>query len=282
MRRRALARGTARYHIEALGRGMAVLDCFIDGPPQLTLGEVSDRLKLNRATAYRVLRTLEHAGYLRQDPSTKRFALSLKALDLQSASLAALEIPAIVVPVLNEINERTTESCASAVLEGTQIRYIVRLPARRIIPINFPQVGATMPAHATSLGKALLAATPLAEVRAHYGGQRLEQFTPHTIKTVDALIEVLRHVAADGYAVSDEEIELGVRSTAAPVRGSDGHVVAAVAISTGTAHVSMRKLREEFVPQIVAAAKRISERLGYSREGTGRAVPRAKRRARRA
>ena len=118
-------------------------------------------------------------------------------------------------------------------------------------------------------------------MRAQYGGQRLEQFTPHTIKTVDALIKVLRHVAADGYAVSDEEIELGVRSTAAPVRGSDGRVVAAVAISTGTAHVSMRKLREEFVPQIVAAAKRISDRLGYSRESTGRAVPRAKRRAHR-
>ncbi len=248
---------------------MAVLDCFIAGPAELALGEVSDRLDLSRASTYRLLRTLEAAGYLRQDPTTKRFALSLKALDLQSASLAALHIPALVVPVLNQINERTSESCASAVLEGTRIRYIARLPARRMIPINFPQVGATMPAHATALGKALLAGLPPTEVRALYAGQRLQQFTPHTIRSVDELIATVRRVAAQGFSTSDEEIELGVRSTAASVRDGAGRVVAAVAISTDTAHASMRKVRERFAPLIVDAAKRVSRQLGYARRASG-------------
>lgn len=242
-----------RYFVAALGRGLAILDCFIEGGAKLSLGEISDRVGLNPPTTLRLLRTLEAARYVQRDVETKRYAVSLKVLDLQAASLAALDFPQRIQPVLEDLNARLNESSSIAVLEGTRIRYVARVPSRRIMSINL-QLGSTLPAHATSMGKVLLAARAPEEVRALYGGEPLATFTPNTITSLDCLLKHLAVVRERGFAISDEELELGLRSVAAPIRGAGGMVVAAMNVSTSAARISRDRLLTEVVPQLVQAA----------------------------
>ncbi|MCL4553757.1 MAG: helix-turn-helix domain-containing protein [Actinobacteria bacterium] len=251
-----------RYHVEALARGLAVLNCFSDGPAKLTLSELCARLNMEKTTAYRVLYTLQTAGYIRQDADTKRYSLTLKVFDLQAASLAALEFPKLAQPLLEELNSRLQESVSMGILDESRVRYVARVPFKRLIAINI-QVGSTLPAHATSMGKALLAALDTAEVRALYSDRILPTYTPRTIATVDALLDCLATVRAQGFAVAEEELENGLYGVAVPVRGRDGAVVAAISMSTSAVRASRAHLYEECLPAILDTAAEISRLLGH-------------------
>jgi IclR family pca regulon transcriptional regulator len=260
--------GRGPYYVEALGRGLGLLDCFVAGPAQLTLAELSERVGLTKGTTFRLLRTLEEAGYVRQDPLTKRYLLSLKMLDLQDASLTALEYPQVALPYLEELNLALGESVNMAVLDGTNVRYVARVASKRIMSVNL-HVGSLLPAHATSMGKVLLAALGHDRVRELYAAQPLEPFTHRTIDSIGRLLEELDAVAARGYAVADEELELGLRSAAAPVRVANGRVVAAVNVSTATARISRERLVDELVPALLTTVAALSARLGWR----GRVAP---------
>jgi IclR family pca regulon transcriptional regulator len=251
-----------RYYIEALGRGLTLLDCFVEGPAQLTLAELSGRVGLSKGTTFRLLRTLEEAGYVRQEAQTKRYLLSLKMLDLQEASLAALEYPVLAQPYLEELNHVLGESVSMAVLEGTRIRYVARVASKSLISVNL-HVGSVLPAHATSMGKVLLAALAEDTVRTLYGGQALQAYTRQTITSLERLRKELVVVKRQGFAITDGELELGLCSVAAPVRGSRGHVVAAINASASTARASKEKLLATFVPPLLRTAATISTRLGF-------------------
>jgi IclR family transcriptional regulator, pca regulon regulatory protein len=256
------ARG--RYFIEALGRGLAILDCFVDGPPQLTLGDLSTRVGMNRVTTFRLLRTLEECGYVRQEPKSKCYELTLKMLDLQEASLGALKYPDTARPYLEQLGETLGESVSMAVLEGARIRYVARAPARSIMGVNL-HVGSLLPAHATSMGKILLAARGEPAVRALYASIEMQAFTPQTVVSIESLIKELSTVERSGYATSNEELEKGLRSAAAPIRNPVGQVVAAINASASTARVTKERLLAEFVPAVVDTAATISNRLGFRR-----------------
>jgi IclR family pca regulon transcriptional regulator len=251
-----------RYYIEALGRGLTLLDCFVDGPAQLTLAELSGRVGLSKGTTFRLLRTLEEAGYVRQEAQTKRYLLSLKMLDLQEASLAALEYPVLAEPYLEELNQVLGESVSMAVLEGTRIRYVARVASKSLISV-YLHVGSVLPAHATSMGKVLLAALGEHAVRTLYGGKALQAYTRQTITSLERLRKELAVVTRQGFAITDGELELGLRSVAAPVFSSKGHVVAAINASASTGRVSKEKLLSAFVPPLLRTAAAISTRLGF-------------------
>lgn len=253
---------TERYFVEALGRGLAILDCFVTRGGKLSLGEISGSVGLNPPTTFRLLRTLEATGYVHRNPETKRYALSLKVLDLQAASLAALDFPQRIQPVVEGLNARLNESSSIAVLEGTVIRYVARVPSRRIMSINL-QLGSTLPAYATSMGKVLLAARDPEEVRALYAHEPLTAFTPGTITSIEALLTHLAIVREQGFAVSNEELELGLRSAAAPIRGASGTVLAAMNVSTSAARISLDRLLTEVVPQLLQAATAASQLLEF-------------------
>lgn len=234
----------------------------MDGPSQQTLRELSERVGISKNTTFRLLRTLEEAGYVRQDLVTKRYQLSLKVLDLEDASLRALGYPEEAQPYLEELNDALGESVNLAVLEGDRVRYVARVASKRIMMVNL-HVGATLPAHATSLGKVLLASLPLARLREIYSGHPLEAFTAHTITSIDRLLRELATVRDQGYAVNEEELEIGLRSVAAPVHDRLGNVIAAVNVSTAVVRVSRKSLVEEILPQLLHTTAAISARLGY-------------------
>ena len=251
-----------QYYVEALGRGLAILDCFVEGPSQLSLTELCARVQLNRGTTFRLLRTLEQSGYLSQDQVTKKYRLTVKVLDLQQAALNALDVARHALPSMERLNEQVEESVSVAVLERREIRYIARVPARRIMSINL-EVGSKLPAHATSMGKVLLSGLSADELKEMYGSGEMAPFTKNTITQLGALQESLEQVRADGFALADEELELGLRSVSAPIRDHNATIIAAMNVSASTARISVDELRDNIAPLLIAAANEISVRIGY-------------------
>lgn len=257
-----------RYYVEALGRGLAVLDCFIADPGPHALVELSRRVGLGMPTTLRLIRTLEEAGYVRQDAATKRYRLSWKMLQLQDVTTSILDYADVARPYLQDLAARLGESTGMAVLDGTEVRYALRVSSNRIIAANIPP-GATFPAHATAMGKVLLADLSPAEVRSVAAVHPFTRFTQTTVTSVSRLIAELREVAAQGYAVSDTEWEPGLRSVAAPVRARDGRVVAAVCALSVQPTTTTADMQREYLPALLSTAKAISHELGYTCAATG-------------
>jgi len=257
---RAQPRG--RYFVEALGRGLALLDCFIDDPRPRSLIELSRQVGLGMPTTLRLIRTLEEAGYVRQDADTRRYRLSWKMLQLQDVTASVVDYADLARPHLEELAARVGEVTGMAVLEGTQVRHAIRVSSSRIISANV-RAGSLYPPHATAMGKVLLAHLEPARVRELIAARPLERFTPTTVTDLDLLLDQLREVARRGYAVSDAEWEPGLRSLAAPVRSRDGRVVAAVCVIVVRVDVTTRVMERNLLPALRETACAISAEMGY-------------------
>jgi IclR family pca regulon transcriptional regulator len=251
-----------RYYVEALGRGLALLDCFIDQPGPHSLIELSRRVGLGMPTSLRLIRTLEEAGYVRQEPRTKRYRLSWKLLQLQDVTASILDYADVARPHLEDLAATLGESTGMAVLDDTDVRYAIRVTSTRIVAATMAP-GSLFPPHATAMGKVLLAALDPSVVRALALERPFERFTPTTVTGIDELLEDLCEVAEQGYAVSNGEWEPGLRSLAAPVRGHDGRVVAAVCVTVVRPGVTTHAMERDFLPGLLRTAECISTELGH-------------------
>jgi IclR family pca regulon transcriptional regulator len=255
------ARG--RYYVEALGRGLAVLDCFIAHPGPHSLVELSRKVRLGMPTTLRLIRTLEEAGYIRQDVSTKRYRLSFKMLQLQDVTASILDYADLARPHLQDLATTLGEATGMAVLDGTEVRHAIRVSSNRIISANIPP-GALFPAHATAMGKVLLADLEPALVRELAERHPFVRFTDTTVSSVDELLVQLHDVAEQGYAVSDAEWEVGLRSIAAPVRGRDGKVIAAVCAVSVQPSITIGLMESEYLHAVISTANAVSVALGLN------------------
>ena len=243
--------------VRSLARGLEVLGSFSNDHPRQTLSEVARRTGLTRATARRLLLTLDRLGYVRGDG--RYFRITPKVLDIGYAYLSSLDLSELAQPEMEALVERTSESCSAAVLDGAEIVYVARVPTKRIMAISLG-LGSRLPAYATSMGRVLLAALPTPDLDAALSASRLEPLTPRTITDAGALRAELTRARAQGWALVDQELELGLRSIAAPLRDQNA-VVAALNVSAHAARVSLERMRKEFLPQLLDTAARISERL---------------------
>ena len=256
------AQPRGRYYVEALGRGLALLDCFIADPGPHSLIELSRRVRLGLPTTLRLIRTLEEAGYVRQAADTKRYRLSWKMLQLQDVTSSILDYADLARPHLEELTATVGETTGMAVLDGTEVRLAIRVSSTRIISANMPP-GSLFPPHATAMGKVLLAGLEPAVVRELAARRPFERFTPTTITCVDELLGELRVVAEQGYASSNQEWELGLRSLAAPVTTRAGQVVAAVCIVVVRPDLATQNMEHDFLPALRKTTAAISDELGY-------------------
>src|ERR1051325_1530948 len=183
-----------RYFVEALGRGLSLLDCFIDQPGPHSLIELSRRVGLGMPTTLRLIRTLEEAGYVRQDAETKRYRLSWKMLQLQDVTSSILDYADVARPHLEDLAAAVGEATGMAVLDGTEVRHAIRVSSNRIVSANIPP-GALFPPHATAMGKVLLAALEPSVVRDLATRQPFVRFTDTTVTSVEDLLPQLREVA---------------------------------------------------------------------------------------
>src|ERR671918_239267 len=214
--------------LQSLVRGIAVIQVFSHDPPALTLSEVARLTGMSRATARRILHTLEDLGHVGADG--RHFSLTPRVLSLGWAYLSSLNLAEIAQPLMEELVERTRESCSASTLDLPDIVYVARVPTRRIMTITIG-VGTRLPAHATSMGRVLLADLP------------------------------------------DQELEIGLRSIAAPLRDANGGAIAALNVSAATSRVSIEELRESFLPHLLETAEAISTALGRRRTSRAHTNP---------
>ncbi|MBX2806058.1 MAG: helix-turn-helix domain-containing protein [Hyphomicrobiales bacterium] len=211
--------------IGSLAKGLRVLEHFSAERPRLTIAEVSEATGLDRATARRCLLTLQHLGYA--DHDGKHFTLTPRVLRLGMGALAALPLPQIVQPWLDQLSEQVGQSCSVSIFDGTDIVYLARAAQRRVMSIGL-MPGSRLPAFCTSMGRVLLAAMPEAEARAVIEASDL---TPRSAFTITDPGEIMARIAAArtlGYALVDQEVEAGLRALAVPIHNTHGKVVAAL------------------------------------------------------
>lgn len=237
-----------------LAKGLTVIETFSTENPRQSISQVAEASGLDRATARRCLLTLAQHGYATHDG--KFFTLTPRVLRLGTACLAAMPLPQIVQPSLDQLSNELGESTSVSILDGDEIVYVARAAQRKVMSISL-MLGSRLPAYCTSMGRVLLAALPEGDARARLGQEFLPARTSYTMTDPDALMTVLSRVRDQGYAVIDQEVEIGLRSIAVPLYTAQNEVIAA--LNLGLPAISNNA--EDLVPRYLDALLGIQQEL---------------------
>ena len=248
-------RGRGPDFVEALARGLDVLRSFDGGPPRRSLSDVAGATDLARPTARRLLLTLEELGYVRQVDGA--FELTPRVLSLGTAYVSSLGLWDVARPRLEWLVSRTGESSSMAQLDGSDIVYVARVSVPKIIALRV-EIGTRFPSPPTSQGKVLLAGLPPDELDAVLALPSRSPVVPRRVWDPAELRDELTTVRARGWALADEELALGVRSVAVPVRDGTGAVRAAMNVTVHAAETSTEHLLEDHLPLLQRAAGEVS------------------------
>lgn len=252
--------------IDSVEKAVRVLMAFSESSPSLRVSEAARITGLSRPTARRLLLTFEALDLVRFDGSG--FRLGPRALRLGYGYLASLPIRDVVQEQLVTLAEEFNESCSAATLDGDEIVYIARASAKRSHGLTI-SVGSRLPAYATSLGRVLLADLPEAELESLLGATKMKELTLRTVRDVESLRGILRQVREQGFALVDQEREVGVLAAAAPIREGDGPVIAAMNVSVNAARVSVEELSSCVVPRLMEVAGELSASIALLPRGAG-------------
>ncbi|MGH6761762.1 MAG: IclR family transcriptional regulator [Phyllobacterium sp.] len=244
--------------VGGFAKGLRVIEAFGEDKPRLSIAEVSRITDLDRATARRCLLTLSELGYAEYDG--KFFSLTSRILRLGHSYLSATPLPRLVQPYLDQLSEATGESSSASVLDGIEIVYVARAAQKRVMSINL-NPGSRLPAYCASMGRVLLAALPESEALAILSASPLKANTVHTKTSIDALMGELRRVREQGYAIIDQELEIGLRSIAIPLFNTKGKTVAALNIGAQAARTSLDDLVGKYLPIMRETQRAISHVL---------------------
>lgn len=252
-------------YVQSFARGLEVIRSFGAAAPRQTLTEVADATGLTRAGARRILLTLHTLGYVRMEG--RAFELTPKILDLGFAYLTSMPVWNSAQPVMDALVEQVHESCSIAVLDEQDVVYVMRVHTHKIMSTNLG-IGSRLPAFWTSLGRVLLAELPAHELQHLLETRDRSQFTRFTVQNDEALLAQIAQVRVQGWCLLNQELEEGLTSVAAPIRNAAGKVVAAMNISGQANRTTPEVMRQTLLPQLLQAAGRVSELLGY-RAGSG-------------
>lgn len=245
--------GRSPDFLEALARGLSILTAFDGSRPQMTLSDVARAVDLPRATARRALYTLEQLGYLESDG--KLFRLTPQVMGFAGAYLGSAGNAAALQAACDRLCQETDEACSAAVLAGEYAVMVAHSSPPRFLS-TAPGIGFRVPAFCSALGRVLLAGNPAAIDRL-----QPQALTPRTVTDKSELAAIIDRAAKDGYALSDQEAELGFRSLAVPVRRFDGRAVAALNIGIRIERATPKQMRESFLPLLLAAASELAGRV---------------------
>ncbi|HTS24047.1 MAG TPA: IclR family transcriptional regulator C-terminal domain-containing protein [Casimicrobiaceae bacterium] len=238
----------------SLARGLAVIRAFSQQRRHLTIAQLSQRTGIPRAAVRRCLYTLSKLGYVANDDG-RSYMLRPGILALGHAYLSSTPLPKAVQPLLERVTREIHESSSMAVLEGEDILYVARSSTNaRVMSIDLG-IGSRLPAYCTSMGRVLLAGLAPAALRDYLSRATLARLTGRTIDTPEALLGVLKTVRRSGYAMVDQELEIGLRSIAVPVIDGEGRVVAAINVGTQSSRVSLAEMEGRFLPLLRATAQ---------------------------
>lgn len=239
----------------SLARGLAVVRAFSDSRKPQTIAQISQKTGIPRAAVRRCLYTLQQLGYV--DAEHNNFSLRPKVLTLGYSYLSSTPLTVSSQPYLNNISRELGESSSLAVLDDGEVLYVARAATTRVMSVAL-NTGSRLPAYCTSLGRVMLAHLSPDELNAYFARTRLKAMTEKTVTTQKRLREILAGVRQSGYAINDEELELGLRSISVPVRGASGQVVAALNVGAQAARVSVERMQQEFLPVLQRGAQELS------------------------
>ena len=244
--------------LNTLARGLSVLRVFSKEHPEMTLSEVASATSLSPAVARRCLNTLRQLGYVSKRDN--RFLLSPEVMVFASAFLDSMNLEEVIRPHLQLVRDATGDSSSMAVLSGNDILYLLHVSTSRMVRLA-AGVGTRFPAHATSLGRVLLAHIPETALASYLSEAHLQKFTEKTETSPARLESAIRQVRKQGYATIQDELDYGIVSVAVPVLGDDRQVVASINCSTATSRVSLEEMVETRLPHLQRAAGEIEIEL---------------------
>ena len=259
---RKIAAAKDRNFVESIERGMNVFSFIVNSKKAVGITQISKALNLSLGSVQRVTYTLQKLGYLRKDEEIQKYSIGHNGLVLGLGIVKDLDLKRVAHPYLRELSAEIDETVNLAVLDGLQIVYLDRVKTGQIININL-SVGSKLPVYCTSMGKSLLAFLPNDELLEILNKINLKPITPNTITTKARLLRELEKVKKRGFSVNDKELDIGLRSVAAPVRNEYGTVVAAVNIAVPSSRVTFEELRTKFASKVIHLSRVISEALGY-------------------
>ncbi|WP_025731706.1 IclR family transcriptional regulator domain-containing protein [Carnimonas nigrificans] len=237
-------------YVTALACGLEVITAFDEHHQRMTLSEIAERTGLNRARARRFLLTLHSLGYVNKQ--ARYFELAPKALSLGYSFLSSNNYLTAVQQTLTDITQTLGESSSLGVLDGGDVVYAARsASSQRLMGIHI-SVGTRLPAVATSMGRVLLGEMEDEALDALLSRTPLEPLTPYTTLQRDELVKQIRMAHEQGYCILDQELELGLRSLAIPLRAANGRLIGAINVSTNAARVEMTTLLDTYLPVLIA------------------------------
>jgi IclR family acetate operon transcriptional repressor len=236
--------------VRSLERAFELLEHLADGGGEMALSELAEASGLPMPTIYRLMRTLVNRGYVRQQPS-KRYALGPRLIRL--GDLAGRLLGTWARPALAELVAEIGETANMAVLEGDEAVYVAQVPSRHSMRM-FTEVGRRVQPHCTGVGKALLAQLPAETAQAIIDRTKLVGYTPRTITDGAVLLAELDRIRSQGYALDDEEQELGVRCVAVPLIGAPAPAALSVSGPSG-------RMTPEVIEKVVPLMQRTAEKF---------------------
>ncbi|MEC5197639.1 IclR family pca regulon transcriptional regulator [Xanthomonas campestris] len=257
MQQIAAAKGDPDF-MTSLGRGLVVLSVFAQHAREVTMSQISLETGISRAAVRRVLHTLAALGYVGEQG--RGYVLLPRVLGLGGAYTASSSMTAAAQPVLDGLRDQVHESCSLGVLDGDDLLYVARAETVRIMSIGL-RPGTRLPAYCTSMGRVLLAALPTDTLQAYLERTTLRPRTDRTVTQPAALLEVLARARREGVCLTDQELEIGLRSIAVPVRNLRGEVIAALNIGAQAGRVSLQTMQTQWVEPLKQAAQRLGALL---------------------
>ena len=251
----------ASYHVRAAARTLQVIRCFGAETPRLSLSDIARAADLDRATARRLLLTLRDLGYVRQEG--RDFSLTPRVLELGYAFLSGLSVVEIARPYLQAVAHRLHETASLTALDGDDVIYLDLASSSRIAAVQI-KVGTRFRAHATSMGRVMLADLPADELEAVLDRVEHDERTERTVRSAEELRHEIHKAGEQGWAIVDQELEIGLTGVAAPIRDRSGGVVAAVNVSAHSNRRALDDLAKVYVPEIQQTAAAIAAELLHS------------------
>lgn len=248
-------------YVQSFARGLAVIRSFSAEARSQTMTEVAQRTGLTRAGARRILHTLHALGYV--EIEGRQFRLTAKVLDLGFAYLSSLPLWSLAEPFMESLVREVQESSSAAVLDGKEIVYVLRVPTHKIMSINLG-IGSRLPAYCSSMGRVLLAGLDDDALEQQLATTELRARTPKTLTDADALRDEILKVRSQGWALIDEELELGLISLAAPIRSRKGSVMAAINVSLHKSRMTVEEAKRDVLPKLLETARLITERVAHA------------------
>lgn len=262
------------YEVPALSRGLELLQQFNRREPSLSGADLARRLKLPRASVFRMLQTLERTGFVERVGAGHAYRLGVGVLRLGFECLASMELVEHGRALLDTLRDDTGFSAHLVVRDGTEVVFVAKAAGRSSV-FSSVQVGARLPVHATALGRVLLGGVGSAELAALYAGRTLDAYSAQTPTSLARLKKLVDADARQGYAVSEGGFEPGISVVAAPVYGRTSSVAAAISLTVQAPHLAPAQV-QSLLAAVRGAAARLTQRCGgQAPTPDGAAAPRA-------